>query len=338
VEGQAPGPSTSGCEAEDFAGFERGQIALVRRGTCTFQVKVENAEAAGASAVVIMNEGTPDRTERFGGALSRLSAVPVVGIPFEQGRLLALQEPARFRVKVDVVRGTRTTHNVWADTATGSPSETVVVGAHLDSVPEGPGINDNASGSAAVLETALRVAQSGGSARRLRFAFWGAEELGLLGSRHHLDGMGHAERSAIVLYINLDMVGSANFGRFLQARSEELKGLQAVAAGAIKGFFEERGLPLTERLRGRSRGSGSDDASFARHGIPTLFLYTGAGEEKDGAAAALFGGTAGRPYDPCYHKACDGLENVDMRVLEEMTEALLHAVVAVSKSGEIGPK
>jgi Zn-dependent M28 family amino/carboxypeptidase len=326
-----PGPSTSGCEASDFDGFERGAIVLLRRGTCPFQVKVENATAADAAGVIIMNEGGPhERTDTFAGMLTRVASVPVVGMAFEPGRLLASAisrgDNIVVRVQVDAEVGSRTTRNVLADRE-GDPARTIVIGAHLDSVRDGPGMNDNASGSAAVLEAALRIAENAyGSGSRLRFAFWGAEEVGLIGSRHHVNRLSEEERRAIVLYVNLDMVASPNFGRFVQSAHETSDGLAATAQRALVAYFRDRDLHVEERVRARGRGFGSDDAPFAEKGIPTLGLYTGAGEAKDESHTALFGGSAGRPFDPCYHKACDTIDNIDRVLLEEMSAALSHAL------------
>lgn len=320
-------PSTSGCEREDFAGFVAGRIALVRRGTCPFQVKVEHAAAAGAVGVVIMNEGRDGQTGTFGGRLAGPAPIPVLGTTTEAGRALARAAGApggaEVRLAVDIESGTRTTRNVIAEPPDLGAGEIVVAGAHLDSVVEGPGINDNASGSAAVLEAALRLA---GEGRPIRFAFWGAEERGLLGSRHHVSGLDEAARRQVAIYVNLDMVGSANPGRFLRSRVETGPGLASDVRQELAASFRERGLPAEERLSGERRGGGSDDASFAREGIPTVMLYTGAGETKSDAQAAQFGGAAGQPYDPCYHKACDTLDNVDAAVLRQMADALVRAL------------
>src|SRR5207253_252297 len=146
--------------------------------------------------------------------------IPVVGIPYQLGRALdtARADGGTVRLAVDAVTGKRPTRNVLADTAASGTGPLIFVGAHLDSVPEGPGINDNGSGSAAVLEAALRLAQEPVAARgRVRFAFWGAEERGLIGSRHHVGSLSDGERQQIALYINLDMVGSPNFVQFVQA-------------------------------------------------------------------------------------------------------------------------
>lgn len=334
-------PSTSGCEPSDFHGFDRGAIALVRRGTCPFQTKVEHAEAAGAVGVIVANVGAP--TEVFAGRLARPARIPVVGVSPGVGQSLEEGARANFTVRlaVDAQAGMRSTRNLWADASAGHATETIVVGAHLDSVAEGPGINDNGSGSAAVLEAALRLGaaplQPG---KRVRFAFWGAEERGLLGSKHHLDALPENERRGIGLYINLDMVGSPNFGRFVQGSAASPDGPAAVARQALLDHFRARNLVVDERWsRDRPRSFGSDDASFARIGIPTLSLYTGAGEPKAEAQAERFGGQANSPYDPCYHRACDSIENIDRGVLDAMTEALETAlrVLAYAEGRPAGP-
>src|SRR5262249_30655765 len=145
-------------------------------------VKVDHAVAAGAAGLIIMNEGTNGRTDAFSGALSKGADIPVVGVPYELGRMLAGRTSASVRLAVDAVRGNRVTRNVLAEMGVDDKGPLIVAGAHLDSVPEGPGINDNGSGSAAVLEAALRLAQDPGRGR-MRFGFWGAEERGLIGSR-----------------------------------------------------------------------------------------------------------------------------------------------------------
>jgi Zn-dependent M28 family amino/carboxypeptidase len=334
AEGTAPGSSTSGCEASDFAGFPKGAIALMRRGTCTFQVKVDLAATAGAAGAVIMNEGTPDRTGPVSGRVEKAS-IPVLGVSFDLGRTLAAtaaREPEGVvRLAVDVVSGTRSTRNVLAEWKGAPIGEVIVVGAHLDGVPEGPGINDNGSGAAAVLEAALRLAgQPPVEGPRLQFAFWGAEEVGLLGSRHHVDALSDEERKSIKVYVNLDMVASPNFARFVQATSDAT-GLVATASRIMVDAFRARGLAVEERARTGRRGFGSDDGSFARNGIPTLGLYTGAGEGKSSERAQLFGGVAGQPYDLCYHRACDTAQNINRTVLEQMTSVLTEVIGALRR-------
>jgi Zn-dependent M28 family amino/carboxypeptidase len=327
--------STSGCELEDFTAFEPGRIALVRRGTCAFETKVEHAQSAGASGVIIMNQGTDGQTGTFAGRLGKPGAIPVVGVTTELGIRLngaALSHDGiEVQLKIDVASETRTTRNVIAEREP-ITGPFIVVGAHLDSVPEGPGMNDNASGSAGLLETALRLATETQNRFQVRFAFWGAEERGLLGSRHHLDSSPEEERRRIGLYINLDMVGSPNFGRFIQLTQRAGSGIATSTTEALAAAFKARGLSVEERA-GRGRGFGSDDASFASKEIPAIGLYTGAGEQKSEAYSKAFGGAAGQPFDPCYHKACDTAANVNQQVLDEIADALIEALSQVAGSG-----
>jgi Zn-dependent M28 family amino/carboxypeptidase len=333
---EPPAASTSGCEATDFEGFERGAVALIRRGTCPFQTKVEHAVAAGAVGAVIMNEGTNGRTDVFSGLLSNAAAIPVVGVSFERGRALDMASRdmasrggggATVHLAVDTVAGKRATRNVLAETGSPGSGPLIVVGAHLDSVPEGPGINDNGSGSAAVLEAALQLAREPAQLRgRVRFAFWGAEERGLVGSRHHVGALSEDERRNIAVYINLDMVGSPNFGRFVQRSPEADSELATSVRQKLLGEFKDRSVPVEERGGGRT---GTDDAAFFQKGIPTVGLHTGSGAPKSQAQADLFGGAAGKPYDPCYHKACDTTANIDRGALEENARALVRVLEAV---------
>jgi Zn-dependent M28 family amino/carboxypeptidase len=332
-----PAASTSGCDAHDFDGFERGAIALVRRGTCTFQVKAENAVAAGAVGVVVMNEGTAGRTDGFSGLLNKTVGIPVVGISYDHGRALERRLGAgtvTARLAVDAIAGTRSSRNVITEPVSQGGGPLIVVGAHLDSVPEGPGINDNGSGSAAVLDAALVLADAIHHApANVQFAFWGAEERGLVGSRHHVGALTEDERRNIGVYINLDMVGSPNFARFVQRSPEADSALAVTVRQKLVAEFKDRSVPVEERAGGRT---GTDDAAFFQKGIPTVGLHTGAGGPKSQAQADLFGGTAGKPYDACYHKACDTTANIDRETLEENARALvrvLRAVIPATGSG-----
>jgi Zn-dependent M28 family amino/carboxypeptidase len=324
-----PAASASGCEAHDFDGFTRGAIALVRRGTCTFQVKAENAVAAGAVGVVIMNEGTAGRTDGFSGLLSKSVGVPVVGISYDRGRTLERLFAAgsvTARLAIDAIAGKRSSRNVLTEPDSRGNEPLIVVGAHLDSVPEGPGINDNGSGSAAVLEAALVLADTfQRTPANVQFAFWGAEERGLVGSRHHVGALSEEERRKIGVYVNLDMVGSPNFGRFIQRSPEADSELATSVRQKLLGEFKDHSVPVEERGGGRT---GTDDAAFFQKGIPTVGLHTGSGAVKSQTQADLFGGAAGKPYDPCYHKACDTTANIDRGALEENARALVRVLEA----------
>ena len=207
----ARGP-TSGCESRDFEGFPRGDVALLRRGTCTFRTKAENAEGAGASAALVSNAGESGGEVLRGSLGGPGVGIPVIGTTADLGeRLLVREETPEVRVSASDAGGDRST-NVIAQTPTGDAKNTVMVGAHLDSVPEGPGINDNGSGSATVLEIALQLAELAAEPRnKVRFAFWGAEEVGLIGSSRYVQRLEEGEVEEISAYLNLDMTGSPNF-------------------------------------------------------------------------------------------------------------------------------
>ncbi|MCB0913698.1 MAG: M20/M25/M40 family metallo-hydrolase, partial [Propionibacteriaceae bacterium] len=279
--------TTSGCEAADFGEFPRGHIALVQRGTCPFREKVDHATAAGAGAVLILNQGNDaSRLGLFAGTLGRTSRIPVVATTFDLGAEWAAAPGTTLRLDVEATVTRITTENLIADTADGATDRTVVVGAHLDGVPEGPGINDNGSGVAAVLETAVRFAELGIEPRnRVRFAFWGGEEDGLYGSRHYVSELDDPGRRGTAVYLNLDMVGSPRPVASVYGGGDPGSGWPA-GSGAVQtvltDFLTAQGVtPATVTFRE------SDHASFLDAGIPVGGLFTGA----DGGA------------DPCYHKA-----------------------------------
>ncbi len=211
--------STSGCEAADFAAFPAGNIALLQRGTCTFELKAENAAAAGAVGIVIFNQGNTDAEDRNNIPAVTLSAnntsgIPVLGTTYALGEALAAIEGLEMRVFANSAREILPTFNVLAETSHGDDNNVVMVGAHLDSVSAGPGINDNGSGSAAILEVAEQM-QKVKPRNTVRFAWWGAEESGLVGSTFYVDSLTEEERANIALYLNFDMVGSSNYVRFI---------------------------------------------------------------------------------------------------------------------------
>jgi Zn-dependent M28 family amino/carboxypeptidase len=329
-----PGTSTSGCEAEDFAGFSAGAIAVVQRGTCDFALKAANAISAGAAGVVIFNEGQADRTETLLGTLSGPGAsIPVVGASFDVGVALA-EAGATARIVVDAESEIRETVNVIADSRGGRADRVVVVGAHLDSVPEGPGINDNGSGSGATLEIARQIGKLKIKPHnKLRFAWWGAEESGLLGAQHYVDNLSIQELANIAMNLNFDMVGSPNYVPFVY----DGDGSDTPLAGPLGSdlieavfldYFDDQGVP-TEPTAFDGR---SDYGPFIEVGVPAGGLFTGAEGIKTEEEAAIYGGTAGEPYDPCYHQACDTIENVSLEALDLMSDAMAHAVLTAAMS------
>ncbi|HET8984683.1 MAG TPA: M20/M25/M40 family metallo-hydrolase [Trueperaceae bacterium] len=326
-----PNTSTSGCDAADWAGFPAGAVALVQRGTCGFTVKVLNAQAAGASAVIVMNEGQPGRTGLVGmiGDATGLT-IPAVFATFDAGLNLATTASSIVTVKVDFTAETRDAYNVLAESKTGNANNVVMVGAHLDSVQAGPGINDNGSGSAAILEVAEQMAKVKPT-NNVRFALWGAEESGLLGSRHYVTNLAQADQDKIALYLNFDMIGSPNymFGIYDGDNSGGTAAPGFIPAGsaqiedAFERFYTGRSQPFNDtEFSGRS-----DYGPFIAVGIPAGGLFTGAEGVKTAAQAAAYGGTAGTAYDPCYHQACDTFANVNTFALDVNSDAVAYVTL-----------
>jgi hypothetical protein len=317
--------ASSGCEDSDFAGFTSGSVALMKRGECPFSQKARLAEARGAAAALIANDGSPGRTAPISATLFGSSSIPVMVVSSEvASELASLAQigPVHVRIVMTVATTLARAANVVADLP-GRRKGVVLLGAHLDSVANGPGINDNGSGSAVVLEIArqarrLHVRPKHG----LRFAFWGAEELGLIGSTSYVESLRSSQRAQVRDVINLDMVGSPNFGRLVYAGEGQPRGSVAIE-NAFRAYFAGRRLPVEEV----GLGGSSDHAAFARAGIPVGGLFTGGDELKSAEVAQRFGGEAGRSFDSCYHKACDTVANVDFGILDQMADAA--AVVAV---------
>jgi Zn-dependent M28 family amino/carboxypeptidase len=322
--------TSSGCESSDFGGFPRGAVALVKRGECFLFMKARNARAAGASAVLIANTGEPGRTAPVLGTLVQPGiGIPVLGVSSSLGTELARAAGAggvRVRIVVSVSNRRARAVNVIADLP-GSSSGVVILGAHLDSVAAGPGINDNGSGSALVLEVARQARRLGVKPTRgLRFAFWGAEELGLVGSSAYVERLRADERDRITGVLNFDMVGSPNFGRFVYDGDS-----QPAGSTRIEQLFRDYFAAHRQSVEEIALGGASDHAPFAEAGIPVGGLFTGADEAKTAAQARRFGGRAGRPYDACYHQACDSLANIDFAAMSQMADAA--AVVALRLAG-----
>ncbi len=328
--------NTSGCEATDFAGFTRGNIALVQRGTCPFGQKVANAQTAGASAVVVFNEGQEGRTDVVQGTLGAPGAtIPAIGVSYALGSAL---DGDTLRVAVEAVSEFRDTENVIADLPGHTSDNVVMAGAHLDSVPAGPGINDNGSGSAALIEVAENLADAE-LPNTVRFAWWGAEELGLLGSNHYVGQLAADQKTDIALYLNFDMVGSPNFARFIYDGDQSdftvppptptapffVPEGSAQIEYVFEDFYEEQEL----FYEGTEFSGRSDYQAFAIAGIPSGGLFTGAEGIKQPYQAEAYGGEAGVAYDPNYHQVGDDIANLDPEALDQNSDAIAYAVLTL---------
>jgi Zn-dependent M28 family amino/carboxypeptidase len=308
----------SGCDAEDFVGIPDGAIAVTTVGGCLRRDQVMNADAAGASAILMVY---PDRGP---GEILRPTLlsphgidIPAASVTGQAGDALRAADGEDAHLVIETARDPGTMRNVVAELGDGD--RVVMAGGHLDSVLDGPGINDNGSGVAALLEIARGAAQVGvPDGATLRLGFWGAEEFGILGSSAYVDGLTEDERGAMVAYLNLDMVGSPNGGMFIYADGGAPRGSGAVTID-YEVWLEDRGLPI-ERL---DMGGGSDHFAFARAGIPIGGLFAGASEKMTDAQAHHFDATAGEAMDACYHLPCDDVDNVDLDRAATFADATL---------------
>jgi Zn-dependent M28 family amino/carboxypeptidase len=337
-----PSGAITGCFASDWAGFPAGNIALVQRGgsdptatppfVCSFGLKALNAMAAGATGIVVYNNAEGPLNGTLGATFT--ADFPAVGITQSLGVQLASTPGLQLRLKTDTLRGTATTENVVAERTGKNQNNVVMAGAHLDSVNAGPGINDNGSGSAGLLE----VAENLGKVKpqnTLRFAWWAAEESNLVGSTYYVNNLSAAERNKIALYLNFDMIGSPNHGLFIyDGDDSDAVGSPAGPPGSaqiektFEDFFTSRNLPF----KGTDFSGRSDYGPFIAVGIPSGGLFTGAEGIKTAEEVTLWGGTAGQAYDPCYHQACDTFDNVNLGALAANTDAIAYAALSYGMS------
>ncbi|MFI0980465.1 M28 family peptidase [Streptomyces sp. NPDC021093] len=208
-------------------------------------------------------------------------------------------------------------NNLIADWPGGPEDQTIMFGAHLDGVSAGPGINDNASGSATLLENALVLAQKNPTmTKHVRFAWWTDEEQGLNGSEFYVNRLTAAQRAAVKGYYNFDMVGSTNAGYFIN-------NVNSTTAAPLKAYWASLNLAPEENVEGQGR---SDDASFQAVGIPTSGYAAGANARKTAAQAQKWGGTANAAYDSCYHSACDTPSNINATALDRSADGVAYGV------------
>ncbi|WP_053226977.1 M28 family metallopeptidase [Solirubrobacter soli] len=342
----AANTSTSGCEDADFAGMPKGAIVLLQRGTCAFLDKWLRAQAQGAGAIVLINEGdSPARTDPLWFDLDGAG----ITVPMLASQIATVQEIAggvsqglvgkTARVRVEYRVGMTPTENVIAETRGGDPNKVVVVGAHLDSVGPGPGINDNGSGSAALVEFA-RGLQGAKLKNKVRFIWFSAEESGLLGSEAYVASLPEAERAKIAAMLNFDMIGSPNFVNFIYdgdlsdsppiddaTFAPAARPFSATIEKIFLDYFKAQRLPNEPTaFDGRS-----DYGPFIAAGIPAGGLFTGAEGLKTPEQAAIFGGVAGEQYDGCYHLGCDDFFNLSNKALDVNSDAAAHALITLAQ-------
>ena len=312
---------TPGCTAADYDGLPvAGAVVLVDRGSCHFDEKERAAAQRGAVAVIVADNVVEDR---LNGKLDPKNEhkIPVIGVTQATGEGLRAQ-PGPTTIKFKASVKTIKARNMIAQTKTGSTQNVVMVGGHLDSVLAGPGINDNGSGVAAVLETAVQMGNAPPIKNAVRFAFWGAEELGLIGSEKYIESLDRDALKDIALYLNFDMIASPNPGYFTydgdqSAPRDENQGVPRVPEGSA-------GLERTLVAYLAGAGKTADDTSFegrsdydafTKAGIPSGGVFTGAEAKMTAEQARLWGGHADQPFDPNYHQKTDTLEHIDRTAL-----------------------
>ncbi len=316
----APANEAPGCAPSDYDGLPaQGAVVLVNRGTCPFSQKVDIAVQRGAVGMIVVDNVDE---QHMGGTLgaNKDVKIPVVSVTKSDGLQLRVQSgPARIKLNASVE--SFKARNIIAQTKTGSPTDVVMAGAHLDSVPAGPGINDNGSGVAAVLETAVQLGNSPQVHNAVRFGFWGAEELGLIGSRNYVESLDIEALKGIALYLNFDMLASPNPGYFTydgdQSLPADTRGQPVVPEGSA-------GIERTLVAYLKSAGKTAQDTSFDGRsdydgftlaGIPSGGLFSGAENKMSPEEAKLWGGTANEPFDPNYHQKGDTLDHIDRTAL-----------------------
>ncbi|PHH69775.1 hypothetical protein CDD80_6510 [Ophiocordyceps camponoti-rufipedis] len=327
----------TGCAAADYdQGHVDGAVVLVRRGDCSFGEKSDLAGRAGAIALVVVNNedgdmhgtlGTPSPYQVATFGLSKADGDRYIAALGKGEKLDAI---AYMDARVDSVE----TANIIAETVGGDGDNCVMLGGHSDGVAEGPGINDDGSGSLSVLEVAVQLSRF--RVRNcVRFAWWAAEEEGLLGSNHYVASLSAEENRRIRLFQDYDMMASPNFGYQVYNATDDVN-----PAGSQKlrdmytAWFDAHGLNHTMiPFDGRS-----DYDGFIRHGIPAGGVTAGADGTKTEAEEAMFGGKAGGWFDACYHQLCDDLGNLNMTAWETNTKLMAHTLAELATSLEGFPE
>ena len=307
-----------GCSLADYPGAVRGNVVLVKRGDCAFGEKSELAGQAGAITALIYGDEPGSLHGTLGDVLEH--QVATFGLTGEDGSRIAdaLKEGNTIDVisYIDAVVKVEATTNIIAQSVEGDQDNCVMLGGHSDGVPEGPGINDDGSGSMSLLEVATQLTNFTVN-NCVRFAWWSAEEEGLLGSDWYVLALSPEEKMKIRLFMDYDMMASPNFAyQIYNATNEE----NPVGSGELKqlyvDWYESQGLNYTFiPFDGRS-----DYAPFIVNGIPGGGMATGAEGVKTEEEVDMFGGKAGEWYDPCYHQICDDLSNLNVTAWEVNTK------------------
>lgn len=317
VEGTIASIDGDGCSSADYAAFPDGAIALVGPGGCFRRDQVSNAQTAGAVAFVGVTTAEPGRPLRPTLITPEGIDVPAVAVTAIAGA--ALDDGDVVHLSVEGSSSFEGARSVLAARPEAPAANVVMLGGHLDSALDGPGVNDNGSGVALLLELATWLAADEPGAP-VRFAFWAGEEVGLYGSRDYVDDLDAAELGAIRVYLNLDMVGSPNFVSYVYAAGPADPAASRRVADLLEEALADRGFE-SEPL---DLAGGSDHAPFESAGVATGGLYSGSLEHKTAGQADAYGGEADEPLDACYHQPCDTIDSVSRAALRR------HALAIVS--------
>ncbi|MDK7750446.1 M20/M25/M40 family metallo-hydrolase [Brevibacterium sp. UMB10442] len=332
-----------GCSTDDFDETAKDAIVLVQRGECAFSEKVVNASEKGAAGVIVYNneEGDLNGTlgERFEGSAPAVSVDQATGDSLRD-KLTAEDADVKASLTLETEFLESETWNILAETKAGDPNNVHMLGAHLDGVPEGPGINDNASGVAGVLTVAKGLAnQEREVDNKVRIGIWGAEEVGLVGSTHYVESLSEEELGKITSYLNYDMIGSNNYAVSTLDANGDYRDIPegvTVPEGSVEleelytDYFESVDQPyIGAEFSGRS-----DYQAFMDAGIPVGGVNSGADEVKTEEEAKLFGGEVGKQLDTNYHKITDTLENVNADSVNAIVPSMANATYQLAYTDE----
>ncbi|CAG8441154.1 5402_t:CDS:10 [Scutellospora calospora] len=319
----------------------QGKVALIQFGNFSVWDVAYKAEKSKASAVIFYNSPEQKKLSKVRVRITEwkegdpLMTIPVLSASNSLGQMLKRSTSINITTYTKIFV-TETFNVLCYLNDYGHKKSTVILGAHLDSVHASPGMVDNASGSATLLEILLTLEKQHFEPKnRLVFAWWGAEEIGLGGSRHFVRELVNSEdKKDIAMYLNFDMLGSPNYIPFV------LKGSDAppdIKNGSIKiqHVLEREFTELLEPYETSSMLSGSDFLPFIQNGIPSGGLYTGSSEIKSRKSQQKFGGMAHVPLDPCYHQACDILDNVSEDAISVTSKVALNAIVYFGNRKEL---
>jgi Zn-dependent M28 family amino/carboxypeptidase len=331
----------SGCTAGDYpAVVPKGAIAVVDDKHCSVVDKQASAVAKGAVALIVLSvpDGQGAAPTLFNTGYFKRLTVPVA-VADANGAAALAHTTMPIRLVLDARNLQITSRNVLAQTRTGSPHEVIMVGAHLDSPRDGPGINDNGSGVAAVLETALQLGPLAPVNNAVRFVFWGADEDGRGGVMDYVFGMDRDQLNDIALYLDSTMLGSRNAGFFTDDGDQSgPPGVGVTFADVPQGSAGiERTLAGYLNLAGKRPAdmplhTRTDYHPFMVAGVPIGGLTAGASQTKTTVQSRLWGGQAGVPFDPDYRSPRDTIDNIDREALAVLGSGVAFAVGSYGES------